>query len=89
MAYAAAKHGVQGIVSLVTAHSDADTSLVAYTLGQIKAFSNGWASKGVCVNAIAPGYISTDVSEHPSTVPQAAPAEESAAEAVVCKSRPG
>lgn len=41
VAYAAAKHGVQGIV---------------------KSFSNGWASKGVCVNAIAPGYISTDVS---------------------------
>ena len=40
VAYAAAKHGVQGIV---------------------KSFSNGWASKGVNVNAIAPGYISTDV----------------------------
>ncbi|GFZ44184.1 hypothetical protein JCM24511_01905, partial [Saitozyma sp. JCM 24511] len=42
VAYAAAKHGVQGI---------------------IKSFSNGWASKGVCVNAIAPGYISTDMNE--------------------------
>jgi 2-deoxy-D-gluconate 3-dehydrogenase len=41
VAYAAAKHGVQGMV---------------------KAFSNGWASKGVNVNAIAPGYIATDVS---------------------------
>lgn len=42
VAYAAAKHGVQGM---------------------IKAFSNGWAAKGVCVNAIAPGYIATDVSQ--------------------------
>ncbi|KAL7424739.1 hypothetical protein Q5752_000423 [Cryptotrichosporon argae] len=42
VAYAAAKHGVQGIV---------------------KAFSNGWAAKGVNVNAIAPGYISTDMNE--------------------------
>lgn len=42
VAYAAAKHGVQGIV---------------------KSFSNGWASKGVNVNAIAPGYISTDMNE--------------------------
>lgn len=42
VAYAAAKHGVQGIV---------------------KAFSNGWAAKGVNVNAIAPGYIATDMNE--------------------------
>ncbi|KAK8864232.1 hypothetical protein IAR55_001478 [Kwoniella newhampshirensis] len=42
VAYAAAKHGVQGMV---------------------KAFSNGWASKGVNVNAIAPGYIATDMNE--------------------------
>ncbi|ORY32603.1 hypothetical protein BCR39DRAFT_492650 [Naematelia encephala] len=42
VAYAAAKHGVQGI---------------------IKAFSNGWAGKGVNVNGIAPGYISTDMNE--------------------------
>jgi 2-deoxy-D-gluconate 3-dehydrogenase len=28
--------------------------------GLVKAFSNEWASKGVNVNAIAPGYISTD-----------------------------
>jgi 2-deoxy-D-gluconate 3-dehydrogenase len=41
-AYAAAKHGVQGIV---------------------KAFSNGWAAKGVNVNAVAPGYIMTDMNE--------------------------
>ncbi|WVO16393.1 2-deoxy-D-gluconate 3-dehydrogenase [Cryptococcus depauperatus] len=40
VAYAAAKHGVQGIV---------------------KSFSNGWASKGVNVNAIAPGYIATEM----------------------------
>jgi len=26
-----------------------------------KAMSNEWASKGVCVNAIAPGYIATDM----------------------------
>ncbi|WWC89503.1 2-deoxy-D-gluconate 3-dehydrogenase [Kwoniella dendrophila CBS 6074] len=42
VAYAAAKHGVQGM---------------------IKSFSNGWASKGVCVNGIAPGYIATDMNE--------------------------
>ena len=30
---------------------------------QIKSFSNGWSSKGVNVNAIAPGYIMTDVSQ--------------------------
>ena len=30
---------------------------------QVKSFSNGWAAKGVNVNAIAPGYISTDVSD--------------------------
>ena len=28
-----------------------------------KAFANEWASKGVNVNAIAPGYISTDITE--------------------------
>ncbi|WVQ82198.1 hypothetical protein IAT38_004326 [Cryptococcus sp. DSM 104549] len=31
--------------------------------GMVKSFSNGWASKGVNVNAIAPGYISTDMNE--------------------------
>ncbi|WRT66177.1 uncharacterized protein IL334_003130 [Kwoniella shivajii] len=31
--------------------------------GMVKSFSNGWASKGVCVNAIAPGYIATDMNE--------------------------
>ncbi len=30
-------------------------------IGQLaKAFSNEWAGKGVCVNAIVPGYIATD-----------------------------
>lgn len=28
--------------------------------GLTKALSNEWASDGVCVNAIAPGYIATD-----------------------------
>ncbi|MCX8481204.1 MAG: SDR family NAD(P)-dependent oxidoreductase [Sediminibacterium sp.] len=28
--------------------------------GLIKAFANEWASKGICVNGIAPGYIKTD-----------------------------
>ncbi|ODO08022.1 hypothetical protein I350_03605 [Cryptococcus amylolentus CBS 6273] len=31
--------------------------------GMVKSFSNGWASKGISVNAIAPGYISTDMNE--------------------------
>lgn len=31
--------------------------------GIVKSFSNGWAAKGVCVNAIAPGYIATDMNE--------------------------
>lgn len=26
-----------------------------------KALSNEWASKGICVNAIAPGYIATEM----------------------------
>ena len=39
-AYAAAKHGV---------------------LGLIKAFSNEWASKGINVNGVAPGYINTEM----------------------------
>ena len=26
----------------------------------VKAFSNEWASKGVCVNGIAPGYVATN-----------------------------
>ncbi|EER23541.1 2-deoxy-D-gluconate 3-dehydrogenase, putative [Coccidioides posadasii C735 delta SOWgp] len=31
-------------------------------VGQLtKALSNEWASKGICVNAIAPGYIATDL----------------------------
>jgi 2-dehydro-3-deoxy-D-gluconate 5-dehydrogenase len=29
----------------------------------VKAFANEWASKGVNVNGIAPGYISTDNTE--------------------------
>ncbi|MCX8473889.1 MAG: SDR family NAD(P)-dependent oxidoreductase [Sediminibacterium sp.] len=28
--------------------------------GLIKSFANEWASKGICVNGIAPGYIDTD-----------------------------
>ena len=33
-------------------------------IGQLTmAFANGWADKGVNVNAIAPGYISTDNTE--------------------------
>lgn len=28
--------------------------------GITKAFSNEWSSKGICVNAIAPGYMATD-----------------------------
>ena len=28
--------------------------------GLVKALSNEWAIKGICVNAIAPGYVSTD-----------------------------
>lgn len=33
-------------------------------IGQlVKAFSNEWASKGVQINGIAPGYIATDVNE--------------------------
>ncbi|HMR84855.1 MAG TPA: 2-dehydro-3-deoxy-D-gluconate 5-dehydrogenase KduD [Niabella sp.] len=28
--------------------------------GLVKAFSNEWASKGVCVNGIAPGYVATN-----------------------------
>lgn len=28
-----------------------------------KTFSNEWASKGICVNAIAPGYMATDMNE--------------------------
>lgn len=33
-------------------------------IGQLtKAFANEWAGKGVNVNAIAPGYISTDITE--------------------------
>ena len=41
---------------------DATLSANRGFLEQIKAFSNGWAAKGVNVNAIAPGYIATDVS---------------------------
>lgn len=29
----------------------------------VKALSNEWASKGVCVNAIAPGYIATNITK--------------------------
>ena len=36
---------------------------------QVKSFSNGWAAKGINVNAIAPGYISTDVSPSHSSFP--------------------
>ena len=30
---------------------------------QVKAMSNEWASKGINVNSIAPGYIATDMNE--------------------------
>lgn len=69
MAYAAAKHGVQGIVS----DRAPSTVRALLTPRQIKSFSNGWASKGVCVNAIAPGYISTDVSARAPTPPRPRP----------------
>jgi 2-deoxy-D-gluconate 3-dehydrogenase len=31
--------------------------------GLVKAFANEWASRGICVNGIAPGYIETDNTE--------------------------
>ncbi|MDZ4197855.1 MAG: SDR family oxidoreductase [Kiritimatiellia bacterium] len=44
-------------------------------IGQIvKAFSNEWAGKGVHVNAIAPGYIATDVTDALQKDPVRAPA---------------
>lgn len=55
VAYAAAKHGVQGIVRRSSPLQSPPL------IDQVKSFSNGWAAKGVNVNAIAPGYISTDV----------------------------
>lgn len=62
VAYAAAKHGVQGIVSSpIPIIGGNQLGFVNQTI-QVKSFSNGWAAKGVCVNAIAPGYIATDVS---------------------------
>jgi 2-deoxy-D-gluconate 3-dehydrogenase len=98
VAYAAAKHGVQGIVSrmmtvrlhvecgvwemrgkeivlcscscscFLSLHpfsslSPPPPSPPAITNTQVKSFSNGWAAKGVNVNAIAPGYIVTDMNE--------------------------
>lgn len=42
--------------------------------GLAKAFANEWAAKGVCVNAIAPGYIATD-----NTAPLRSDPERSAA----------
>lgn len=62
VAYAAAKHGVQGIVSgSIPIIGGNQLGFVNQAI-QVKSFSNGWAAKGVCVNAIAPGYIATDVS---------------------------
>jgi 2-deoxy-D-gluconate 3-dehydrogenase len=32
-------------------------------VGLTKAFANEWAEHGICVNAIAPGYVATDLIE--------------------------
>lgn len=67
VAYSAAKHGVQGIVGCSVPIISGNQLGFANQAIQVKSFSNGWAAKGVCVNAIAPGYIATDVSL-PSTL---------------------
>ena len=43
----------------VAAYTTTKTAIVGLT----RALSNEWAGRGVCVNAIAPGYIATDNTE--------------------------
>lgn len=33
-------------------------------VGLTKSFADEWAGKGIAVNAIAPGYVETDMTEH-------------------------
>lgn len=65
------KDGINGSIvftaSLCSFQGGVDSSAYAITKGGIKLFtasvSNEWASKGIRVNSIAPGYITTNLSD--------------------------
>ncbi|KAI9834362.1 MAG: hypothetical protein M1819_002973 [Sarea resinae] len=62
------------IASVLTFTGSVETPAYVATKGAIgqltKALSNEWTAKGICVNAIAPGYIATDLTERIREMPE-------------------
>ncbi len=61
------RYKIVNIASVLTFSGSVDVSAYVATKGAIgqltKALSNEWMGRGVCVNALAPGYIATELTE--------------------------